>query len=156
MNKDQQLYDLIEACGFGLIEPAKRLIKEGADVNGFQHNYTPLIASICGQNPELVAWLIASGASINQEDHTALHEAFESILENLITEKLSEPDSDEMEIIALLIHAGGDIEKQNNLGASPLESLNKHAVDLESFEQMKDYFRKIVPDIDTKIKFKSK
>ncbi|BDD10839.1 hypothetical protein FUAX_32710 [Fulvitalea axinellae] len=66
MNKDLKLEALIEACGYGLLEPAKRLIDDGVNVNGYQDNLSPLIASVYGQNIALVELLVKSGAIINQ------------------------------------------------------------------------------------------
>ena len=150
---DKKLYELIEACGYGLLEPAQKLISDGVNVNGFQNNFTPLIASICGQNIEVVELLINSGANINQENYTALHEAFDSILANMVNENVNEPDWDDLKIIELLINNGGDIEKEDETGKTPLEALNNYAANEETFEKMKSFFRSIIPDIDQRIEF---
>ena len=156
MDKDLKLDKLIEACGYGLLEPAKRLVEDGVNVNGYQNNLTPLIASIYGQNIELTEFLIKSGALINQGMHTVMHEAFDCILENMIAENLEKPDIDEFKIIEFLINEGGDVEKRNEVGESPLEAISRYASDNKSFERLKRIFRPIIPDIDKRIQFKKK
>ena len=156
MDRDLKLDELIEACGYGLLERAKRLIDDGVNVNGYRDNLTPLIASIYGQNIELTEFLIKSGAIINQGKHTSLHEAFDCMLMNMVDEGLEEPDLDELNIIELLINEGGDLGKINDIGISPLGFLNKHASNKETFEKMKDFFRSFIPDIDKKIEYKTK
>ena len=156
MDKDQKLEQLIETCGYGLLKPARRLLEEGVDVNGSLNGYTPLIASICGQDIELVELLIKHGATINQGTHTVLHEAIEAVLENMMDEGAKKPDNDELKIINLLIRKGGNLEQKNLKGETPLESLNKFSSNEASFELLKNHFREIIPDIDKRIEYKKK
>ena len=148
---DLETEHLIDACGYGLLERAKKSIDKGANINDSINGYTPLIASVVGQNIELVAFLIQSGAEVNQAKHTALHEAFDCIIENMIQDKLTTPDPDELKIIELLIDNDGDLEKRDSYGKTPLEALKKHSSDKKSFEEMKGLFRAIIPDIDNMI-----
>lgn len=148
MNNNSQLEALVDSCGYGLLERAKLFIAEGADVNGSHNELTPLTASIYGQNIELVEFLIASGAEINQGEHTALHEAFDCILLNMLDVGTMEPDMDELNIIELLINHGGDLTKTNKLGKTPLDFLREHAKNEADFEKMKAIFRPMIPNID--------
>jgi ankyrin repeat protein len=156
MKEDKKLSRLIEFCGYGLYEPAKELIEQGVDINGLCHNMTPLLAAIYGRDIELIEFLIDCGANINTETDFVLYEAFDCLLINMIEEGLDKPNFEELEIIKLLVDKGAEVDRQNEIGESPLDLINKYVDNIESFERIKSFFRPIIPDIDNKVEFKIK
>lgn len=156
MNEDSKLSSLIEFCGYGLYKPARELIEQGVNINGFCNNMTPLLAALYGQDIELIELLIDCGANINTETDFVLYEAFDCLLTNMIEEGLDKPNLEELEIIKLLVDKGAEVDRRNEFGESPLDLINKYAVNIESFERIKSIFRPIIPDIDNKVEFKIK
>jgi len=109
----QKMSVLIDAVNKGDAEEIKRLIKEGADVNGAYYislpNYSseqrrPLITAISKRNTEIVKLLIELGADVNAKEEIG------SIYDRIITPALIVAvRHGYTEIVKLLIEAGADV-----------------------------------------------
>lgn len=88
-----------------------RLLQQGADCNAVRDGLSPIHIAVAQENPELVAFLLTHGASLDKTGpygNTPLHEA------------ALKSNEKKLNIIEILIIGGANVNKQNELGQTPL------------------------------------
>jgi uncharacterized protein len=99
------------AAHFGHLETAKELVTEGAEVNSVSKNEmanNPLHAAVAGNHTIMVAFLIDSGADVNNKQHggwTPLHGAVQN---------------GNLGMVRLLVDNGADINLTSDDGMSAI------------------------------------
>ncbi len=107
--------ELLRAAGAGELDPVRRLIATGADVNAANEiGYTPLMSAARSYRTAVVRLLLEQGANPNavcSDGITALHAAVGE------TPSLSEA---QVECVRYLVEAGADVDARTNAGLTPL------------------------------------
>jgi hypothetical protein len=85
---------------------------------------------------------------------TPLHIAIENAIDAMVQGELSEPEAADMEMVRILLEHGANLTLTNSWGYRPLDVFNGYTNRLERFNLLKDFFRKIIPDIDNQVEFK--
>jgi ankyrin repeat protein len=134
---------LIKACSRGKIEEARRLIDQGADVNGRDKaGDTPLTTAVRRGKAEIVELLLAKGADPNLKDGLGdppLYTAVKTWKKIAIAKSLLDRGADpnlagqmgntplievarwgETNLVTFLLKHGADPNKKGHLGATPL------------------------------------
>ncbi|KAL4884608.1 ankyrin repeat-containing domain protein [Aspergillus karnatakaensis] len=110
----------------GDIALARDVLSQGANANNrYGDDWTPLELAILGNNPELVPVLIDSGAQVNSRPprhiHQTAHEALPEEAEGAgPTPLILAAKEGHVDIMALLLKAGADVNAQDAAGFSAL------------------------------------
>ncbi len=152
MYSQNQIDQFSSYCFEGKADRVRDLLEQGMDPNTKDSGgITPLIAAIKGGKPEVVACLISYEVDINQGDWTALHELFDLAIDGMIQSKQTRIAPVLLQILPLLIENGGDLNKQNQNGCTPLESLTNYSATEQAFNHLMELFRPVISDIDLRI-----
>jgi ankyrin repeat protein len=65
----------------------------------------------------------------------------------------SQPNDTAMEMIGILLANGADLNNRSINGEAPLDILNAYAADILGFNTLKNFFRGLITDIDTRVVF---
>ena len=137
---------------------AKRLINSGVDINlSNELGQFPLVAAIGSGEPKVIDFFIENGGNINQDlgnGWTALHEAIDGTIDSMIQEGWEKPDSKMLKIIETIVSYGGLLTSKTARGHTPLDLLSLYAGTENGLTQLKDFFRPLFPDIDSRITIK--
>ena len=121
---------LHDAAKRGDVETARKLIEQGADVNGKDDEYgnTPLFYAAHKGKKDVAEFLIAKGADVNAKTNmyrTPLHVAAKDTI--VVVDGLGNTARDDIatidgkkDIIKLLIAKGADVNAKTNTGWTPL------------------------------------
>jgi len=153
---DISMNPLTEAIFKGNITTAELFISKGMTVTICDNDDCPILAALNSENPAMMKFVLNNGANPNQylgSGWTILHEAFDLAIDGMIQNRLDKPSDDLIAIIQLLLQSGASLENKSFLGGTPLESLNTYAGSEEVFERLKEYFRPVVPNIDSLIQY---
>ncbi|KAI1826937.1 hypothetical protein F4861DRAFT_22588 [Xylaria intraflava] len=107
---------LLQACGNGHVEVIKMLLDRGVDMDSSQDHFhnSPILWSCFTGQPRSIQILAEYGVSVSSVDHNG-NNCFHKVVQ--CTEKFSGKHKD---MLDQLIGYGGDINRQNKPGLSPL------------------------------------
>jgi ankyrin repeat protein len=116
-----------------------------------------IVSAIETDDPKLLRLLIDNGANVNVDignnGWTPLHTAFDYAIDGMIQNNTEEPNPKIFEMIKILLDNGADLDKIDSTGQKPLSSINTYAGTLDRFNLLKNMFRTIIPDIDSRVRF---
>lgn len=107
----EQVNDFVRAAGFGKIDDLKKLYDENPrvlDMIKQDDDDTALIAAVRNQRIDVIDFLLARGANVNQ-----LNSQKRSALETAVF-------TQDLALIEKLIAAGADVNNKNDWGTTPL------------------------------------
>ncbi|KAL7299717.1 hypothetical protein TKK_0007469 [Trichogramma kaykai] len=150
------------ACAYGHLKTAKRMVKQGADVNVDTWKCSPLHIAAQYRHANIVKLLLENGANPNQLDHegsTPLHAlARLNLCLCRSTYGFCDVRDPADEIVDVLVKKGANIEARNRHEDTPLqlaasrfdaklvEALLEHGASLESLDERKMFSRRFEPD----------
>ena len=142
---------------------AEDFLAEGADINS-DVDGLPIYAAINSEIPDVLRFCIRHGADVNKNmtievnlstvTCTPLHIAIENAIDAMVQGEQPEPAAEDMEMVRILVEHGADLTLTDSRGHRPLDVFNGYTNKLEQFNLLKDFFRKIIPDIDNQVEFK--
>ncbi|MFT3935086.1 MAG: ankyrin repeat domain-containing protein [Chitinophagaceae bacterium] len=115
-----------------------------------------ITTAIEADDTELLQLVIDNGADVNSDvgnGWTPLHLAFDYAIDGMIQNNKEQPYPEIMKTIKILLDNGASMDKIDSTGQKPLSSLNTYAGTLDGFNSLKNMFRAIIPDIDSRVTF---
>lgn len=141
------------------LENAKLILANGADINmkyGDAEIY-PICSAINSDNPETLRFIIKNGADVNIKNGLPLHEALDLAIDGMIQNNLTQPYSDSIEMIKILLENEADLEIEDEHNERPIDILHKYSGGQEEeLEKLKFLFRPIIPNIDVLLEKRNK
>jgi len=129
---------------------ALKLLDDGADINlKYGTGITPISSAINSDNPSTLEFVIKHGADVNIDNGAAISETIDYCIDGMIQNNLDKSYPEAMEMLKILLENGADIELKNENGERPIDVITAYAQDdLEWLEQLKSFFRPLIPKID--------
>ncbi|AXT63048.1 ankyrin repeat domain-containing protein [Aquimarina sp. AD10] len=135
------------------LEIASRMIMNGADINEeYGIGIRPIIAAINSGNTSILKFVIENGADLNIDNGKPLREAIDIAIDSMIQDGLTKPPKNAMDVVKTLLDSGANFKLKNKESERPIDIISAYAHNNESFEQLKSFFRPLIPQIDELIK----